>query len=221
MADGSSLPSVAKSQDEYMAALELYEDGYYDEAKKHALKSLEIKENFDALSLLVDIAIKKGEEAEEYLKKLSELYPSNPETYRTYFRYYFSKDKELALSYINRAISIIKNPKYYYDKAKLLFSMERYLEALASVDQAIKMENKNAKYWALRSEILLKLGRLDDARISGDLSLKLDQNCRDARIALARLYLALGDKKEAREILSGIVNMENDEEAKKLFDEAF
>jgi FimV-like protein len=99
--------------------------------------------------------------------------------------------------------------------------MERYLEALASVDQAIKMENKNAKYWALRSEILLKLGRLDDARISGDLSLKLDQNCRDARIALARLYLALGDKKEAREILSGIVNMENDEEAKKLFDEAF
>ena len=221
MADGPSLPSVAKSQDEYMAALELYEDGYYDEAKKHALKSLEIKENFDALSLLVDIAIKKGEEAEEYLKKLSELYPSNPETYRTYFRYYFNKDKELALSYINRAISIIKNPKYYYDKAKLLFIMERYLEALASVDQAIKMENKNAKYWALRSEILLKLGRLDDARISGDLSLKLDQNCRDARIALARLYLALGDKKEAREILSGIVNMENDEEAKKLFDEAF
>jgi len=221
MADGPSLPSVAKSQDEYMAALELYEDGYYDEAKKHALKSLEIKENFDALSLLVDIAIKKGEEAEEYLKKLSELYPSNPETYRTYFRYYFNKDKELALSYINRAISIIKNPKYYYDKAELLFSMERYLEALASVDQAIKMENKNAKYWALRSEILLKLGRLDDARISGDLSLKLDQNCRDARIALARLYLALGDKKEAREILSGIVNMENDEEAKKLFDEAF
>ncbi|MFP3299609.1 MAG: tetratricopeptide repeat protein [Thermoplasmatales archaeon] len=221
MADGPSLPSVAKSQDEYMAALELYEDGYYDEAKKHALKSLEIKENFDALSLLVDIAIKKGEEAEEYLKKLSELYPSNPETYRTYFRYYFNKNKELALSYINRAISIIKNPKYYYDKAELLFSMERYLEALASVDQAIKMENKNAKYWALRSEILLKLGRLDDARISGDLSLKLDQNCRDARIALARLYLALGDKKEAREILSGIVNMENDEEAKKLFDEAF
>ncbi len=221
MTDGPTLPSVAKSQDEYMAALELYEDGYYEEAKKHALKSFEIKENFDALSLLVDIAIKKGEDAEEYLKKLSELYPSNPETYRAYYRYYFNKDKELALSYINKAISIIKNPKYYYDKAELLFGMERYLEALAAVDQAIKMENRNAKYWALRSEILIKLGRLDDARIAGDLSLKLDQNCRNARIALAKLYLMLGEKREAREILSGIVNMENDDEAKKLFDESF
>ncbi len=220
MTDGPTLPSTAKSQDEYMAALELFEDGYLEEAKKHALKSLEIKENFDALSLLVEILIKLGEDALPYLNKMKESYPNKPETYRSFFKYYMGSDKEAALTYINKAISIYKNPEFYYDKSKLLMGMERYLEALASVDQAIKLENRNAKYWALRAELLLKLNRLDDAKISGDVSLKLNNNCRDARIVMAKLFLALGDKKEAREILTGIQDFEKDEEAKKLFDEA-
>lgn len=219
MTDGPILPSTAKSQDEYMAALELYEDGYFEEAKKHAIRSIEIKESLEALSLLIDIMLKLNEDPTEFLKKLKESYPNNPETYREFFKYYLTKDKDMALSYINKAISIYKNSKYYHDKAKLLFEMGRYMEALASIDQAIKIENRNAKFWALRAEILLKLDRLEDAKISGDVSLKLDFKSRDARVAMAKVFLALGDKTEAREILSGIIEMENDEEVKKLFDE--
>lgn len=212
MSEDRVLPSLAKSNDEYMAAYELLEDGMLEEAEKHARKSLEIKENIDALILLIEILEREGKETDALLKKLAETYPSNPETYRRLFLSNFSKNKDDALSYINKALTIVKKGVYYFDKSRLLFSMNRDLEALASIDQAIKLEHKNPLFWNMRGEILLKMKKFGEAKEAEEVALKLDPRNRDALINLAKIYLEIGEKDKARDSLlkiedkDGLVN---------------
>ncbi len=198
------LPSLARSNDEYMAASELLDEGMLEEAEKHARKSIEIKENIDALILLIEILERQGKDSSEFLKKLVESYPANPETYRRLFLSSFDKNKDDALSYINRAITIMKKGIYYCEKSRLLISMGRDLEALASIDQAIKLENRNTIFWNMRATILMKLGRFGDAKESEDVALKLDPRNREALINLAKIYLSVGEKEKARDALMKI-----------------
>ncbi|MCL5930649.1 MAG: hypothetical protein M1123_05145 [Candidatus Thermoplasmatota archaeon] len=217
MSEDRVLPSLAKSTDEYMAAYELFNDGYLEEAEKHARKSIEIKNNIDALILLIDILERQNKDSSSYQKMLVENYPTNPDTYRRLFQSNFTSNKDDALTYINKAINLMKKPIYYYDKSRLLYSMERHLEALASVDMAIKMENRNPSFWNLRAEILVKLNRVNDAKESCEVSLKIDQRNRNAIVTLSRIYINLGEKVTARDLLLKID--ERDEEIKKLLEE--
>ncbi len=218
MSEDRVLPSLAKSTDEYMAAFELSEDGYLEEAEKHARKSIEIKKNIEALILLVDILEKQGKDSTTFQKMLLEEYPINPDTYRRLFLSSFNSNKEEALSYINRSINLLKKAIYYFDKSRLLYSMGRYLEALASVDTAIKMESRNTSYWNQRAEILMKIARVNDAKESCEVSLKIDQRDRNALVILSRIYLNSGEKEKAKELLLKIEN--RDEEIKKLLEES-
>lgn len=217
MGEERVLPSLAKSTDEYMAAFELAEDGYLEEAEKHAIKSIEFKKNIEAIILLVDIIERLGKDSSKYQKMLKEEFPTNPDTYRRLFLSSFEKDKEKALSYINRAINLMKKSIYYYDKSKLLHTMNRSLEALAAIDIAIRMENRTPEYWNQRAVVLLKLKKTNDAKESSEVSLKLDQRNRDALLMLGRIYLNSGDREKAREMLTQIDN--RDEEVKKLLEE--
>lgn len=212
------LPSLAKSTDEYMAAYELSEDGYLEEAEKHAKKSIEIKKSIDALVLLIDVLERQRKDSSSYLKMLLEEYPTNPDTYRRLFLSSFNSNREEALSYINKAINLLKKSIYYYDKSRLLFSMGRYLEALASVDAAIKMESRNPSLWDLRADTLVKLRRTDDARESCEVSLKLDPLNRNALLTLSKIYIEAGEKERARDLLMKIDK--RDEEVRKLLEEA-
>ncbi len=218
MGEDRVLPSLSKSTDEYMAASELLEDGLLEEAEKHARKSIEIKKNIDALILLIDILERQGKDSSDFLKMLQDEYPANPDTYRRLSLSSLKSNKEEALSYINRAITLMKKPIYYFDKAGLLYSMERYAEALASIDMAIRMENRNTSFWDLRAEILMKMQRMNDAKESCDISLKINQRDRRALVILSKIYLISGDKEKAREMLLRIED--RDEEIKKLLDEA-
>ncbi len=217
MSEDRVLPSLAKSTDEYMAAYELSEDGYLEEAEKHARKSIEIKKNIEALILLIDVLEKQKKDSSNYLNMLLREYPTNPDTYRRLFLSTINSNREEALSYINKAINLLKKSVYYYDKSRLLFSMERYLEALASVDLAIKMENRNPSYWNKRAETLIKLQRINDAKESCEVALKIDQRDRDALVTLARIYLDSGEKERARELVMKVEN--RDEEIKKILEE--
>lgn len=216
MTDDRVLPSLAKSTNEYMSALELMEDGFLEEAEKHARKSLQIKKNIDAYLLLIDILEKQGKDSSEFKKTLLEEYPANPETYRRLFLSDFKSNKEDALSNINKAINLMRKGIYYYDKARLLFSMERFIESLASIDQAIKIENKNPLYWTQRAKTLIKLDRTSDGKESCDVALKIEPLYRDALILSAKIYLDAGEKERAREAILKI--QDRDEEAVKLLE---
>ena len=96
--------------------------------------------------------------------------------------------------------------------------MGRYLEALASVDTAIKMESRNTSYWNQRAEVLMKIARVNDAKESCEVSLKIDQRDRNALVILSRIYLNSGEKEKAKELLLKIEN--RDEEIKKLLEES-
>jgi tetratricopeptide (TPR) repeat protein len=217
MSEDRVLPSLAKSTDEYMAAVELSEDGYFEEAEKHARKSIEIKKNIEAIILLIDVLEKQSKDSVPYQKMLLEDYPTNPDAYRRMFLSNFDSNKDEALTYINKAINLLKKAVYYYDKSRLLFSMSRYVEALASVDLAIKMENRNPYYWNQRAESLMKLQRINDAKESCEVSLKIDQRDRNAIIILSRIYLNSGEKEKARDLLLKVES--RDEEIKKMLEE--
>ncbi len=218
MSEDRVLPSLAKSTDEYMAALELSEDGYLEEAEKHARKSIEIKKNIEAIILLIELLERQGKDSSEYQKLLLDEYPTNPDTYRRISLSNFHKNKEESLSYINKAIGLLKKSIYYYDKSRLLFSMDRYLESLASVDIAIKADNRIPSYWTQRAEILLRLRRNNDAKESCEVALKIDQRDRNAIIILSRIYIDSGEKERARDLLLTVEN--RDEEVKKLLQES-
>ena len=79
------------------------------------------------------------------------------------------------------------------------------------------MENRNPSFWNLRAEILVKLNRVNDAKESCEVSLKIDQRNRDAIVTLARIYINLGEKATARDLLLKID--ERDDEIKKLLEE--
>ncbi|MEM4055684.1 MAG: tetratricopeptide repeat protein [Thermoplasmatales archaeon] len=216
MSDDRVLPSIAKSIDEYMAAVELEQDGYLEEAEKHARKSLEIKRNIDAMIILIDILEKQGKDSSEWRKVLLEEYPTNPETYRRLFLSSFDSDKEAALSFINKAITLLKKPQYYHDKALLLYSMGRYIEAIASIDIAIKAEPKNPLFWGLRAKILYSMGKISESLEACEASLRLNARDRDSLLISAKIFLELGEKEKARERLLRIDSV--DEEVKKLIE---
>ncbi len=218
MSEDRVLPSLAKSTDEYMAALELSEDGYLEEAEKHARKSIEIKKNIEAIILLVDLLERQGKNSSEYQKLLLDEYPANPDTYRRLSLSNFDTNKEESLSYINKAIGLLKKSVYYYDKSRLLFSMDRNLESLAAIDIAIKADNRVPSYWTQRAVILLKLQRNNDAKESCEVAMKIDQRDRNAIVVLSRIYIDSGEKERARDILLTVEN--RDEEVKKLLQEA-
>jgi Flp pilus assembly protein TadD len=95
--------------------------------------------------------------------------------------------------------------------------MGRDLEALASIDQAIKLENRNTLFWNMRGSILMKLGRFGDAKESEDVALKLDPRNRDALLNLAKIYLSVGERDKARETLMKIEG--RDQEVNDLLNE--
>lgn len=69
----------------------------------------------------------------------------------------YLQDYETSLFYFNKAISISERPSYFYNKGKVLWILERYEEAIPSLDRAICLRPENQNAIRLRSEVLNNL----------------------------------------------------------------
>jgi tetratricopeptide (TPR) repeat protein len=67
-----------------------------------------------------------------------------------------------------------ENSEYYLLKSKILNNLERYEEALASINKAIEIDPVNPDYYLIKSTLLYYLRRYNDALISDEQAIKIN-----------------------------------------------
>jgi Flp pilus assembly protein TadD len=70
------------------------------------------------------------------------------------------------------------------ERARELFEMEQWPEALAEIDAALEMNPYNSAWHCNRGYILDQLGRLEEAAKSFEQAVQLDPNDKEALLAL-------------------------------------
>lgn len=117
-------------------------------------------------------------------------------------------DDYAAAEYFRYAIG--KNPQYFephYGLARLLFFMERYEEALASVETAEKLNRESVDLMTLKGRIFVGLGRFDDARALFQSALQKESFNIEARLGLADLAVVAGTYDTALKTYESILKM--------------
>ena len=117
-------------------------------------------------------------------------------------------DDYAAAEYFRYAIG--KNPQYFephYGLARLLFFMERYEEALASVETAEKLNKESVDLMTLKGRIFVGLGRFDDARALFQSALQKESFNIEARLGLADLAVVAGTYDTALKTYESILKM--------------
>jgi superkiller protein 3 len=64
----------------------------------------------------------------------------------------------------------------YYDRARALYQLGRFDEALAATDGAVHLDSGDPQVWVLRGNILNKLNKVAELIQSADRALALDKN---------------------------------------------
>ncbi|WGK69350.1 tetratricopeptide repeat protein [Candidatus Haliotispira prima] len=104
-----------------------------------------------------------------------------------------------------------KNPnssRAYWGIARSYMRLGRYKEALGFVDQAILLANRNHEIGTLKSRILMGLERYDEAKALL-LRLKEDHTSHHIDLALAELFVVLGDVASGLQYLDSIKEFAN------------
>ncbi|MFN8117292.1 MAG: tetratricopeptide repeat protein [Bacteroidia bacterium] len=106
---------------------------------------LELKNEVDLLNTLKanDLAETHFEKAEQYFK---------------------NKNTDYALMYYNKAIDLIKNPKYYNNRGCVLHSLDNIEDAISDYNQAILLNPNNGQYYYNRGGAYYAVKRNDEAR---------------------------------------------------------
>ncbi|MEG3986667.1 tetratricopeptide repeat protein [Microcoleus sp. S28C3] len=86
------------------------------------------------------------------------------------------KDYVSALAYAEKLVASRGEAKDWVQKGRCLNSLDRYDEALVSLDRAIELNANYQSVWALRSYVLDNLKRYDEALVSLDRAIKLGAN---------------------------------------------
>ena len=67
------------------------------------------------------------------------------------------------------------------ERAKILFGMEKYRDALEAITEALNLNPPNARYHYVKAEVLRMLGRMAECRKEAEESLSLDPDDQEAR----------------------------------------
>jgi tetratricopeptide (TPR) repeat protein len=106
-------------------------------------------------------------------------------------------DHEAALRSLAKAIELNANDgKAYFNRAYLLYNLERYPAALKDIDAAITItpysaDQPESPYW-LKGSILLHMGKYDESILCHRLALKLNNQCKQSALELGVAYALSG-----------------------------
>lgn len=84
------------------------------------------------------------------------------------------------------------DPKIRHNRAASYLKLDRYAEAVADADAALKREPESSETLAIRGQALIGLGRLEEAELPLRSALKLEPNNLSAALGLARMLLLAG-----------------------------
>ena len=96
-------------------------------------------------------------------------------------------DPETALDLLDQSLKLRKTARTYLERARALQRMQRIDEAVASVDDAIKMNQSHAPAWEQKGMILWSAQRYGEARPALEKYLELDPEGRKAPMIRAML----------------------------------
>ncbi len=94
---------------------------------------------------------------------------------------------EQGLQITDKVLKQVRHPPALADRAILLSLLGRHDEALASIDEAIRLGVRNVQVYNNRGEILAKLEKVDESIASFDEALKLDARYTPALFGKARV----------------------------------
>ncbi|MEG4803456.1 tetratricopeptide repeat protein [Microcoleus sp. ARI1-B5] len=86
------------------------------------------------------------------------------------------EDYVSALNLVNKLVAIRGKAEDWLEKARCLYNIERYDEALESLDRVIELDANFQRAWALRGYVLNNLKRYEEALESFDRAIELDAN---------------------------------------------
>src|SRR5205807_2271797 len=87
----------------------------------------------------------------------------------------------------------------YFERGKLLASMEHREAALRDLKTAIQLNPKAAEFYVEMSKVLHAMGKPEEQRAALETAVRLDPNLVEARYALANLARQQGDAAASRE----------------------
>jgi tetratricopeptide (TPR) repeat protein len=105
---------------------------------------------------------------------------------------------EEGLRLIDQALEAVRYPPALAERATILAQLDRYDEALASVDEALQLGLDDLAAYNNRGEILAKLGEVEEAVASFDEGLKRDARYAPALFGKARVFCNAGRFPEAK-----------------------
>ncbi len=79
-------------------------------------------------------------------------------------QYFKNKDTDYALMYYNKAIDLMKNPKYFNNRGCALHSLDNIEDAISDYNQAILLNPNNGQYYYNRGGAYYAVKRNDEAR---------------------------------------------------------
>ena len=148
---------------EYAQGLKLYYEGKYDDALKHAKKSVVLNKDYSKTysSLIPSILLeqKKSSEEEPYLRTALYKEPYNFDTIIKIAEYYKDvlRDSSKALYYYSLATKINPdNAEAYYKMALIQYNNQRIDEAITLLKKSISLNSNESKYYRTLGSIYLE-----------------------------------------------------------------
>ena len=86
-------------------------------------------------------------------------------------------------------------------RAKILFDMEHYQDALEAITEALSLNPFNARYHYVKADVLQKLGRMPECRKESEESLSLDSDYQEARALNGFCLYKEGRRDEGRAMI--------------------
>lgn len=99
---------------------------------------------------------------------------------KEYKAYFDKKDFVNALPIAEKLVAIRGHAQDWFEQGYILFSLERYEEALASLDKGINLEPNNVNAWSFRGILLNIMSCHEQALQSYERALELNPNDQDA-----------------------------------------
>ena len=222
--------SCSKAGKEYDEAMQLMEEGKYDDSVRHFQKA--ISENNENAEYYIGygMALNSLGRYEEAIKEFDKVYQdtdnkiSEQNNKKMYFghaaAYYGMNEYNKALEACNKALGIAQYE--YMDKnLKCIKAASEQLlgnadKAIETYSEIIKEDDKDADIYIKRGRLYDVEGKAKEAADDYNKAIELDKSCYDAYFELYNVYVKMEQNSKAEDILKNLTDIKADSADKLL-----
>ncbi len=225
------LPSgCSKAGEEYDKAMQLMEEGRYNDSVKHFQKAIEENDENAEYYIGYGMALNSLGMYEEAIKEFDKVYQdtdnkiSEQNNKKMYFghaaAYYGMNEYNKALEACDKALEIAQ---YEYMDKNLKYIKAASEQILGNADKAVKIysdiikeDDKDADVYMKRGSLYETEGKDKEALDDYNKAIELDKSCYDAYFELYNVYVKMEQDNKAEEILKKLTDIKADSADKLL-----